>query len=74
MISGVALMLLGEALYAGSRATGIWFILFLGINHLYFVLSEEPGLEKRFGENYLQYKKSVPRWVPRMRPLKEQHK
>ena len=67
MISGVALMLLGEALFWGSKALGIWAGAFVFINHVYFVLSEEPGLEKRFGENYRLYKANVPRWIPRIR-------
>ena len=68
MISGGALMLLGQALVWGSAAVGIWACVFVGINHVYFVLFEEPGLEKRFGENYTLYKANVPRWIPRLRP------
>jgi protein-S-isoprenylcysteine O-methyltransferase Ste14 len=68
MISGVALMLLGEAVFWGSGAVGLWAASFLAINHLYFVLSEEPGLERRFGEEYRAYKAAVPRWIPRLRP------
>jgi protein-S-isoprenylcysteine O-methyltransferase Ste14 len=68
MISGVALMLLGEAAFWGSRAIGLWAASFLAINHLYFVLWEEPGLERRFGEEYRTYKAGVPRWIPRLRP------
>jgi len=68
MISGVALMLLGEAAFWGSRAVGLWAACFLAINHLYFVLSEEPGLERRFGQQYRTYKAEVPRWIPRLRP------
>jgi protein-S-isoprenylcysteine O-methyltransferase Ste14 len=68
MISGVALMLLGQALLWGSRALGIWTGSFVLINHVYFVLSEEPGLERRFGENYRTYQANVPRWIPRIRP------
>lgn len=68
MISGVALMLIGEALFWGSVAAGVWAGAFILINHLYFLLSEEPGLEKRFGKGYLQYKAHVPRWIPRLRP------
>jgi protein-S-isoprenylcysteine O-methyltransferase Ste14 len=29
------------------------------------VLVEEPGLERRFGESYLAYKRAVRRWLPR---------
>lgn len=68
MITGVATMLLGEALYFGSPAIGVWLILFVTINHLYFVLSEEPGLEGRFGDSYRVYKANVPRWLPRISP------
>jgi len=68
MISGVALVLIGQALLWGSWIVGIWACVFIFINHIYFVISEEPELEKRFGEPYRQYKANVPRWVPRLRP------
>jgi protein-S-isoprenylcysteine O-methyltransferase Ste14 len=35
------------------------------VNHAYFLLAEEPGLERRFGDEYRAYKRAVPRWVPR---------
>jgi protein-S-isoprenylcysteine O-methyltransferase Ste14 len=41
-------------------------LLFLLI-HIFVVFVEEPGLEKRFGESYLQYKLSVNRWLPTFR-------
>ena len=65
MISGVALMLLGQALFRGSRLLAIWAGIFILVNHTYFLLAEEPGLERRFGDNYRVYKANVPRWVPR---------
>ena len=68
MISGVASMLLGEALILGSWLIGLWFAAFVLVNHIYFVDSEEPGLERRFGESYLTYKANVSRWIPRSRP------
>ena len=68
MISGVLMTLLGESIAFGSTGIFIWFLLFFGINHIYFVYSEEPGLAKRFGEEYITYKKNVPRWIPRLRP------
>jgi len=36
--------------------------------HTVVVYVEEPGLEKRFGESYRQYKRNVPRWLARWRP------
>ena len=65
MITSVALMLLGEALFWRSGSVALWAGLFILINHVYFVLAEEPGLEKRFGDDYRAYKKQVPRWLPR---------
>ncbi len=66
MISGVLAMLAGEALFFGSVAIGILAVIFFAINHVYFIYSEEPGLEKRFGERYRDYKLNVPRWIPRL--------
>lgn len=65
MIMGVALMLAGEALIFRSTALWGWFAVFMLINHLYFVVLEEPGLARRFGASYLDYKQRVPRWIPR---------
>ena len=70
MISSVVTMIFGEALFHGSRALAIWAASFLAFNHIYFLLSEEPGLERRFGEDYRRYKSAVPRWVPRLTPSK----
>ena len=69
MISGVAAMLMGEAVLLGSIALSLWACIFVVINHAYFVLLEEPGLEERFGEPYRVYKANVPRWIPRLRRL-----
>jgi protein-S-isoprenylcysteine O-methyltransferase Ste14 len=65
MISAVAALLLGEALYFGSAMLAGWSVLFIVVNHLYFLVSEELGLERRFGAAYADYKRSVPRWLPR---------
>ncbi len=72
MISGVLMLLAAEALLLGSWVIGIWGCAFVLINHVYFVLSEEPGLERRFGESYRVYKRNVPRWIPRVRPWSEE--
>ena len=44
------------------------FLVFLVVNAIYISLSEEPGLVKRFGDDYLTYKRNVPRWIPRLTP------
>ncbi|HEU4881235.1 MAG TPA: isoprenylcysteine carboxylmethyltransferase family protein [Longimicrobium sp.] len=68
MISGVLLMLIGEALLGRSGVLAIWAGAFLLINHAYFLLSEEPGMQRRFGESYRVYRSHVPRWIPRITP------
>jgi len=68
MISGVALVLMGETLLWGSWILAAWAGVFIFINHINFLFVEEPGLEKRFGEPYRVYKANVPRRVPRLKP------
>jgi protein-S-isoprenylcysteine O-methyltransferase Ste14 len=70
MISGVFTTLVGESLLFSSNAIGLWAFLFFIINTVYFIFSEEPGLEKRFGDEYKKYKENVPRWIPRLKPWK----
>ncbi len=68
MISGVFLVLAAWSAAFGSLMLLGWAGLFLGVNHLYFLLAEEPGLEKRFGPAYREYSRHVPRWLPRLIP------
>ncbi len=68
MISAVAAVLAGEAIVLGSVGLLLWAGIFLAINFAYFLAFEEPGLERRFGEDYRAYRAAVPRWVPRRRP------
>lgn len=68
MITGVALMLTGEVLLWRSGALALWLCAFVLINHTYFLRSEEPGMEKRFGDDFRIYRANVPRWIPRLRP------
>ena len=68
MISGVILVLLGESVLTASLPLFCWFLVVVVVNAAYIPLSEEPGLVKRFGEDYLTYKRNVPRWVPRWTP------
>jgi protein-S-isoprenylcysteine O-methyltransferase Ste14 len=68
MISGVLFVLLGEAALFGSLPLLAWFALVLAVNAVYLPLVEEPGLERRFGDDYERYRAHVPRWIPRLRP------
>ena len=68
MISGVFFVLLGEAILLGSPPIFVWFLVVSAVNAVYIPFVEEPDLSQRFGEEYLVYKRNVPRWVPRLRP------
>ena len=68
MISGVLQFLFAEALILQSWPLGAWTLIFFIANAIYFPLSEEKGLERRFGDAYRDYKANVPRWLPRLRP------
>ena len=74
MISGVVLVLFGEALTLLSRPHFIWALIFLAVNSIYIPLLEETGLRHRFGDSYVEYCRHVPRLVPRFRPwVSEDH-
>jgi len=71
MISGVLLIILGESIVFGSLIVFGWFAPFFIVNIAYFRFSEEPGLVKRFGEDYIRYRSNVPSWIPRLRPCND---
>jgi protein-S-isoprenylcysteine O-methyltransferase Ste14 len=57
-------LVLGQALLFGSvpillLAAGGWLFF-----HLFVVLYEEPDLRRRFGPEYEEYCRRVPRWIP----------
>jgi protein-S-isoprenylcysteine O-methyltransferase Ste14 len=68
MISGVVLVLFGEALVLLSAVHVAWAVTVLVVNLIYIPLVEEPMLESRFGAAYIEYCRHVPRVLPRLRP------
>ncbi len=68
MISAVAIVLGGEAIFFGSTWICAWMFFFVAVNSAYLVWVEEPGLERRFGDEYRAYKQAVPRWILRRDP------
>jgi protein-S-isoprenylcysteine O-methyltransferase Ste14 len=68
MIIGVGCIVAGEAVLFGSVALLAWLAVVAALNAVYMPLVEEPGLERRFGDDYLRYRRAVPRWVPTTRP------
>ena len=72
MIIGALTLIFGEALIFASIGLFVLFLIIFTVNHIYFVYSEEPGLTKRFGKDYIEYKKNVPRWIPRLTPWEKE--
>ncbi len=68
MITGVLIILAGQAVLWSSLYILAWALVFCTVNTLYFIVREEPDLEKRFGSDYRHYKARVPRWIPRLTP------
>jgi protein-S-isoprenylcysteine O-methyltransferase Ste14 len=68
MISGVILVLFGEASVLLSPPHAVWAASFLALNLLHIPLVEEPQLERRFGDPYRDYCRNVRRFVPRLSP------
>jgi protein-S-isoprenylcysteine O-methyltransferase Ste14 len=70
MSLGGAVLMTGIALcHRSALGLGLAAALFV-VFHLVVVCLEEPGLEKRFGDSYREYRRNVPRWVPRITPWK----
>jgi protein-S-isoprenylcysteine O-methyltransferase Ste14 len=65
MYLGVVLILIGESVFFGSGLLLAYSSLVFLIFHLFVVVYEEPTLRRLFGESYLQYYHTVPRWLPR---------
>ncbi len=72
MITAVLSILIAESLLLNSIEIFYWFIVFWVINMIYFPLVEEKQLKARFKEEYLEYIKHVPRWIPRLTPWEKE--
>ncbi|MGZ4790075.1 MAG: methyltransferase family protein [Terriglobales bacterium] len=70
MYSGMALFMIGEWLIWGTEPKlALVYLAVYSVGVLLFVLAyEEPGLQKKFGDEYSVYRRNVPRFVPRLTP------
>jgi protein-S-isoprenylcysteine O-methyltransferase Ste14 len=67
MYVGVLMVILGHFLWFGYWGIlGYAVVVFIAFT-LFVVLYEEPHLKSTFGETYIRYMKTVPRWLPRIR-------
>jgi len=66
MYLGVVSVVLGEAvLFGSSRLLAYAGAVFTGF-HLFVLLYEEPAHRRRFGAEFDEYCRRVPRWIPRL--------
>ena len=63
MYLGMATILLGEAVVFGSLASFSFPLIFAGLMEALFIRREEEMLEEAFGEEYLDYRRRVRRWI-----------
>ena len=63
MYVAVLLMLVGWALAFGTPRLWIYASALAVAFHLRVVLGEEPWLDRRYGEQWAEYRASVPRWL-----------
>jgi protein-S-isoprenylcysteine O-methyltransferase Ste14 len=68
MITGVLCVLLGEAALAASGWLLAWFAIFFAVLATVIRFWEEPHLVQRYGAEYVEYRRNVPAWIPRMSP------
>ena len=67
MYLGVALIILGQAALFRAPHLVAYAGVMLLIAHTFVILYEEPTLRRQFGESYEEYRRTVPRWIPRFR-------
>jgi protein-S-isoprenylcysteine O-methyltransferase Ste14 len=70
MYVGYLLIVFGEFLFFKSSALLLYLLTLFLFLHAFVVFVEEPMLKHQFGESYEQYCKSVPRWIPRLKPFR----
>jgi len=70
MYLAVTAAIIGQALLLGQLGllpyAAIMFLLMVAFARFY----EEPALLEQFGDQYLEYRRNVPGWLPRPRPWK----
>jgi protein-S-isoprenylcysteine O-methyltransferase Ste14 len=64
MYLGVLLLIVGQALLLGQEILFAWAAVAWLIFELSLVVWEEPGLRRRFGADYEDYRRRVKRWIP----------
>lgn len=67
MTLGLAMLYLGIGIWIGSLSFIGLTLLFISLLLVYVKFIEEKELEKRFGQEYLEYKRKIPFLIPKRR-------
>ena len=67
MYVGVLAMILGHFLWFGYWNLFLYAVLVFLAFHTFVTLYEEPTLKRMFGAAYDDYRRRVPRWIPRLK-------
>ena len=68
MYVAVCTVLFGEFLLTGNLGLLGYSLIVLLAFHVFVIVYEEPTLARHFGEQYADFKRHVPRWLPRLTP------
>ena len=67
MYIGGFILLVGFGLYHLSLSILILAVILIVVFHFFVLIVEEPNLERLFGKSYLDYKKKINRWLPKLK-------
>lgn len=67
MYVGVLLVLLGELTLFPSQTFAMYILICFAFVNAFILLYEEPTLTDKFGDEYREYRRRVPMWIPRIR-------
>jgi len=67
MYLGYFSVVLSEFFLFGHILLLVYLVVLALFVHFMVVYVEEKGLEQKFGYEYVEYKKRVPRWIPRLK-------
>jgi protein-S-isoprenylcysteine O-methyltransferase Ste14 len=71
MYAAVVSLVWGQALAFSSAGLLLYGAVLCAVFHIFILTYEEPTLQRTFGSEYQTYRANVPRWLPRLRPWRQ---